>query len=165
MSCSWVGSRSATLWRVGVDVNAKQRNAKLLEIIGAYDGLSDEAATDALNAPTIPKVGAAPSSLLNKWAAVNGVRKSIYQVSENYDHSAYEAASAARFAMENTAEELDLADAEVQALVAALVAAGVFSQAAADDLYARVTTVISPAQAAGLPPIKVGWVIAARAAQ
>lgn len=145
------------------DMNAKQRNVKLAELLPTYDGLSDQAVTDALNALTVSLIGTASSSLLNKWAAVNGVRKSIYQASENYDHPAYEVASAARFTMENTAEELDLADTEVQALVATLVAAGVFSQAAADDLYTRVTTMISPAQAAGLPPIKIGWVIAARA--
>lgn len=146
-------------------MDVKQRNAKLREIIGAYDGMEDQDATDALNAQTVTRIGSAPSSLLNKWAAVNGVRSAIYRAADDYDHLAYEAASAARFAMENTAEELDLSDPEVQALVGSLVSAGVFSQAAADDLYARVTTLISPAAAEGFPTIKIGWVIAARAAQ
>ena len=110
--------------------------------------------TDALNALTVfTDRNCLISASIGGLQSMEYVNQSI--ASENGDHPAYEVASAARFTMENTAEELDLWILRCRRL-ASLVAAGVFSQAAADDLYTRVTTMISPAQAAGLPPIKIG---------
>jgi len=88
-------------------------------------------AYEAVKAMTLPVTSPLSSAVLNRWAAQYQVRGAIMQASENYSHPAYDAAAAARFALENTSEPLDLSDPGNQALLDTLVAGGLVSSAAA----------------------------------
>lgn len=115
----------------------------------------------ALNAKTVMRYRGLSSAELNGWAAAfraAGIRKTIFQASEDYNDANYEICAAARFAMENTQELLDMDNADIRTLVGELP----ILQAAKDALLTLAEQPISLAAEAGLPEIKDGYVYAAR---
>lgn len=116
-----------------------------------------ETAAATIAAMTVPVVRPLSSSDLNKWAAANGARKAIWQAADDYNHQAFELASAARSAFELEADPLDLSDQETSDMLDGLVLAGVVTQSAADDLRARANTTELK-----YPGFKPGWLVEAR---
>jgi len=96
-------------------------------------------AFDAMKIETVSALNLLSSSQLNKWAAANGARKTIMLASEDYNHVAYELASAARSSLENTNASLDLSDHEVMGMLIGMEQAGLISTIAKDDLISRAT--------------------------
>jgi hypothetical protein len=136
----------------------EQQLIDIAALIAPMEG-TDKEVTDICNAKSIMRYRSLSSSELNKWAAAHpGTRKIIFQAAEDYDHPQYDYCAAAKFAMENTQESLDMNDPVVQGMISQIPIAA----DAKADLFTLAEDPISPATEAGLPEIKEGYVQEAR---
>lgn len=134
---------------------------------GTYAALSDQQAATLGNTPSEtpdPQYRALSSRELLGWAAANGRLKSLNSVANNAMSPVNSIALAAYMMISRRDQtELDLNLADRQAMLAALVAANVWSQADADELYAMATLPnVSPFEKAGFGRVGPGHIARAR---
>lgn len=120
---------------------------------------TDEEICAACNEKTVTSYRGLTSSELNAWAVgFPGTRKTIMQSAADFNDPNYEICAAAKFAMDNTAEPLDMSKESIRTMVSLLPIA----EEAKTALISLATVMISIATEAGLPEIKTGYVYAAR---
>ena len=136
-------------------------------VTGPY---SADAATAAeqINAVNRSQLVPITSGELLAWsgAASSGDRPRIIKIEEGENAAVEDVAAICKVAAETIRRdgtELDLNRADRVAMVSALVAAGVLSQADSDSLYALATQAISRATEIGLSNVRAGTIEQARA--
>lgn len=126
-----------------------------------YSGMTDQEAADSLNTVSIDKVGAVSLDQALIWASKNAVFSALTAHASD-SGGLGDICTGALKLLEGAGSELDLSNADVSAMLAALVAAGVLTQAQSDSLTTLATTKISRREQLGLDTIQAGDVAHAR---
>lgn len=130
-----------------------------------YKALSDQEAADLLNAATIPVVRNVPTMEIATWAAENGVMAGLYMIDLSSD-----APIALRSVVRTLLTVLERLDswrilgddgqptAAAQAMMSALMQAGVMTEEQAAELTTMAITTVSRAQQLGIGEVLPGHI-------
>ena len=128
-----------------------------------YQGLSDQQAADAINAKTVVVLQSVAIATLKEYAIINSIWPKLKAglASTNAQVQAL-CLSVVDWVEDPRMSTINVQKPEVQAMLSALVTAGILTQTQMNDIVAMSTKVVSWTSTVGLPEIGIGLVRNAR---